>query len=262
MKIVDQFNQSFFFKETPKRIVSLVPSQTELLVDLGLEGSIIGLTKFCVHPSQIRKTKVVVGGTKKVNFEKIKSLQPDIIICNKEENTKEMVVELQKTTPVWISDIVTIDDSLDMILKLGNLFHVKERARVLIDEIISERESFLSYTKNNKSFKVAYLIWKNPYMIAGNNTFINELLKLNNFENVCKDSLSRYPEILEDDLKKADLILASTEPFPFNQNEVEVIQNATKIKVILVDGEYFSWYGSRLKNAFKYFKTLQQDLIL
>ena len=262
MKIVDQFNQSLSFKETPKRIVSLVPSQTELLVDLGLEGSIVGLTKFCVHPSHIRKTKVVVGGTKKVNFEKIKSLQPDIIICNKEENTKEMVVELQKTTPVWISDIVTVDDSLDMILKLGNLFHVKERASALINEIITERESFLRFTKNSKSFKVAYLIWKNPYMIAGNNTFINELLKLNNFENVCKDSLSRYPEILEDDLKNTDLILASTEPFPFNQNDIDVIQNATKTKVILVDGEYFSWYGSRLKNAFKYFKTLQQELIL
>ena len=256
MKIVDQLNQTLTFNQIPKRIISLVPSQTELLVDLGLENKIVGVTKFCVHPTHIRKNKTIVGGTKKVNFEKIISLQPDIIICNKEENTKEMVTELQKIAPVWISDIVSIEDSLDMISKLGYLFNKENEAANLVESIISERDSFLEFIKNRKPQKTAYLIWKNPYMIAGKNTFINELLQLNKFENVSLDLNSRYPEISELELKKATIILLSTEPFPFKNKDVKQLETSLDKKVILVDGEYFSWYGSRLKDAFNYFKSL------
>ena len=256
MKIVDQLNQSLTFNQTPKRIISLVPSQTELLVDLGLETEIVGVTKFCVHPTYLRKDKTIVGGTKKVNFEKIIALLPDIIICNKEENTKEMVTELQKIAPVWISDIVSIEDSLDMISKLGCLFDKENKATSLIEDIVSERDLFLEFIKNKKSQKVAYLIWKNPYMIAGKNTFINELLKLNKLENISLDLNSRYPEVSELELKKAAIILLSTEPFPFKEKDVKQLKSALDKKVILIDGEYFSWYGSRLKDAFNYFKSL------
>ena len=118
----DQLNRSIIINETPKRIVSLVPSQTELLVDLGLEDAIVGITKFCVHPSHLKGEKAIVGGTKQVHFDRIKALNPDIILCNKEENTKAMIQELEKIATVHISDIYTIADSIELIMLYGALF--------------------------------------------------------------------------------------------------------------------------------------------
>ena len=110
----DQLGTQHTFEKTPLRIVSLVPSQTELLYDLGLEDNIVGITKFCVHPFHFKATKTIVGGTKTIKFDKIKALQPDIIICNKEENTKEIVEELSQICPVWVTDILMIEDNLQM----------------------------------------------------------------------------------------------------------------------------------------------------
>ena len=252
----DQINRTITLTQTPKRIVSLVPSQTELLVDLGLKDFLVGITKFCVHPNNIREEIQVVGGTKKVSFDKIKNLSPDIIICNKEENTFEMVEELQKIAPVWVSDIKTVDDSFDMIHQLGKVFNVSKKASDLVSEMISEKKDFEDFMKDKASKRVAYLIWKNPYMGVGNLTFIDAILELNKFENILKNKTSRYPEVIHEELKEADLILLSSEPYPFKIEDVNEIKKALQKEVLLVDGEYFSWYGSRLKDAFTYFKTL------
>jgi len=252
----DQINRTIRLSHTPKRIISLVPSQTELLVDLGLRNSLVGITKFCVHPNNLREEIQVVGGTKKVSYDKIKNLSPDIIICNKEENTFEMVEELQKIAPVWVSDILTIDDSFEMTQLLGKVFNVSEKASGLVSDIISEKNDFELFMKDKTSKKVAYLIWKNPYMGVGDLTFIDDVLKLNKFENIFKYKTSRYPEITFEELKEADLILLSSEPYPFKREDVIEIKKALQKEVLLVDGEYFSWYGSRLKDAFTYFKTL------
>jgi len=112
----DQLGTTHTFGRIPKRIISLVPSQTELLYDLGLEEEIVGITKFCVHPNHLKATKQIVGGTKQVKLDKIKALQPEIIIANKEENTKEIVEELSKICPVWVTNIITIEDNLQMII--------------------------------------------------------------------------------------------------------------------------------------------------
>ncbi len=256
MEITDQLNRKLSLKKTPKRIISLVPSQTELLIDLGLENQLVGVTKFCVHPAGIKKEKTIVGGTKKVNIAKIKNLQPDIIICNKEENTQEMVFELEKIAPVWVSDIFTIDDNLEMINKLGRLFNKANIAQQISSLITAERNKFIKDISGRPVKKVAYLIWKNPFILAGRNTFINELLRLNQFENIITQPTSRYPETTLDELKTAELIFLSTEPYPFKEKDVKQINQLTGVKVLLVDGEYFSWYGSRLIKAFGYFKGI------
>ncbi len=256
MELTDQLNRKIVLKSVPKRIVSLVPSQTELLVDLGLENTLVGITKFCVHPSFLRESKTIVGGTKKVNYTKIIQLRPDIIICNKEENTKEMVIELEKIAPLWVSDIFTIDDNLKMIEQLGQLFDKEKKARQIISTIQAERDRFLKDVCKRPVKKVAYLIWKNPYLLAGKNTFINELLSFNRFENIITQPTSRYPETTIKQLQEADVILLSTEPYPFKQKDVEELAQITKRKVELVNGEFFSWYGSRLIKAFEYFKTI------
>ncbi len=256
MEFIDQLNRIIQLSKTPERIVSLVPSQTELLVDLGLKTNLVGVTKFCVHPPNLRDEVAIVGGTKSVKFEKIKNLRPDIIICNKEENTQGMVRQLEEIAPVWISDVDTIDGSIDLIKQMGEVFFIKEKASDLILNIEKEWNQFKEFTKAKKLKKVVYLIWKNPYMAAGNTTFINSLLLENKFENVVLAKASRYPEVNTNDFEKADLILLSTEPFPFTALDVKELQQEFKTEVRLVDGEYFSWYGSRLSKAFNYFKTL------
>jgi ABC-type Fe3+-hydroxamate transport system substrate-binding protein len=256
MEVTDQLGSILHFQKPPERIISLVPSQTELLVDLGLEQQLVGITKFCVHPNHLLVSKNIVGGTKKVHYDKIKALHPDIIICNKEENTEEMVLELRKIAPVWISDIVDIEGNNQMISNLGSLFHVPEKASNIINVISDELKDFHLFIKNKRSLKVAYLIWKNPYMAAGGNTFIDYLLTLNNFENIFQKYESRYPEIDSMELQEAEIVLLSSEPFPFKEKDVSEIKNTHNNDVRLVDGEYFSWYGSRLQYAFAYFKTL------
>lgn len=256
MEFIDQLKRTVNLDATPSRIVSLVPSQTELLVDLGLRNKIVGVTKFCVHPLDLRSDKMVVGGTKTVNLDKIKSLNPDIIICNKEENTEEMVLELEKFAPVWISDVNNISESIEMILEFGNIFQVSKKAIEIGSNIESQLDTFQDFVRNQASRKTLYLIWKDPYMAVGRDTFINRLLDLNKFENVIKEPKSRYPEINMEVFKGADLVLLSTEPYPFKNEHVLKMQGEIDAEVRLVDGEYFSWYGSRLQKAFDYFKTL------
>ncbi len=256
MLVRDQLNRTLDFQKQPKRIVSLVPSQTELLIDLGLRSSLVGVTKFCIHPKELRKEIAVVGGTKNVYYDKILALQPDIIICNKEENTKEVVEACEKIGPVWVSDIFSVEDNLMMIRSLGEIFNVSEKASEICVTILAEMQGFLEFIKDKPVKKVAYLIWKKPYMAAGSNTFVNDLLKLNRYENILSETSTRYPEIDVDALRTADLVLLSSEPYPFKESHVLELKKALQTEVLLVDGEYFSWYGSRLQNAFTYFKTL------
>ncbi|WP_103864833.1 ABC transporter substrate-binding protein [Aquimarina sp. I32.4] len=254
----DQLNREVVLSRIPTRIVSLVPSQTELLVDLGLSDCIVGVTKFCVHPATIRNEKVIVGGTKNINYDTIKKLNPDIILCNKEENTKEIVACLQKEYPVHVSDIFSLPEALDMIKQYGEIFDKQTEATVLITRIKSEKVSFDTFIDNKPQKRVAYFIWKKPWMVAGKDTFVDYILKMNGFVNVFGNK-SRYPEITEKELiliKNVDLILLSSEPYPFSEKHLKELRNMTNAEVILVDGEYFSWYGSRLVNAFSYFKTL------
>lgn len=249
-------------KTISKRIISLVPSQTELLVDLGLEKNIVGITKFCIHPSSLKKTKAIVGGTKNINIKKIKELNPDIILCNKEENTKEIVEACQQIALTHVSELYTLKDTKKLIYEYGDFFNCQSNSQQIIRELNSLENDFLKFIKNIEKLKVAYFIWKKPWMVAANNTFINHILELNKFDNVFKN-LKRYPEINIEEINKnedVDLILLSSEPYPFKEKHILEIEKITKTKTILVDGEMFSWYGSRLLKAFDYFKELHRQL--
>lgn len=258
----DQLNRVIELKEFPKRIISLVPSQTELLFDLGLEKEVIGITKFCVHPHEWFRNKTRVGGTKSVNPDAVMSLQPDLIIANKEENIKEQVEALEKIAPVWISDICNTKDALSMIKSIGEITGRAGSAANLIYQIEKEWTALQTFVSKNKTRKLrtAYLIWKEPYMAAGGNTFIDEVLQLNGLNNVFAE-LERYPAIDMEQLKNnhTELVLLASEPYPFNQAHQEELQKALPgIRILLADGEMFSWYGSRMLPAAGYFQELQQ----
>ncbi len=246
-------------KYIPSRIVSLVPSQTELLHSLGLENETLAITKFCVHPRGWFKNKIHVGGTKSLHIDKIKSIQPDLIIANKEENIKEQVEELAADFPVWVTDVNTFEGALDMIKDIGLLTHKSREANLLSLKII---EVFKMNNNIYNPIPTAYLIWQNPFMTVGGDSFISNMMNHGGFENVF-ENLERYPEINIEDINNSGcrLLILSSEPFPFSQKHIKPLQSILPgIKIILADGEMFSWYGSRLLLAPGYFKKLHEML--
>ncbi|PQV47911.1 ABC-type Fe3+-hydroxamate transport system substrate-binding protein [Jejuia pallidilutea] len=256
----DQLHRNIQLDKTPKRIVSLVPSQTELLCDLGLQAYVVGVTKFCVHPNYIKTKAKVVGGTKQIDIEKIKDLRPDIILCNKEENTEDIVIACEAIAPVHVSDIFNLEDSLELIAQYGIMFNKKKTAQNLIHNIHSEYVFFKKWVEHEMVYNTIYFIWKSPWMVAANNTFVNYMLQLNKFKNYYRDQV-RYPEIELKENKEVELVLLSSEPYPFKEAHKKELQAFyPKAKLLLVDGEMFSWYGSRLKKAFTYFKSLHEHL--
>ncbi len=255
----DQSGRLIEIDNPPQRIISLVPSQTELLYDLGLHKEVAGITKFCIHPDDWFRNKTRVGGTKQVKMDIIHQLQPDLIIANKEENVKEQVEELSKQYPVWISDINNLADALVMIREIGCITGKEITAHNLLSQI---KDKFSSLTVPGYRPKTCYLIWKDPYMTVGNDTFIHTMLQTAGFENMFSHE-KRYPEIFINDLKNdnCEVLLLSSEPFPFKQKHIdELQQQLPDTKIILVDGEMFSWYGSRLLKAPSYFAELRNQL--
>ena len=257
--VTDQTGRTIFLETTPRRIISLVPSQTELLFDLGLDEHIVGITKFCIHPPEWFYTKARVGGTKKLHMDIIHQLQPDLIIANKEENVKEQVEECAKNYPVWVSDVNKLGDAYEMIEQIGLMTEKIEKAESLIGQI---KKDFSQLPTNDSRLKTAYLIWNDPYMAVGGDTFIHSMLEAAGFENVFKDQ-RRYPETTIEELKnkKLETLLLSSEPFPFKQKHIDQLQPLLPdTKIVLVDGEMFSWYGSHLQYAPAYFKELQKSI--
>ena len=255
----DQLQNAIFLAEKPKRIISLVPSQTELLFDLGLENEVAGVTKFCIHPWEKVKSKAKIGGTKNFNFDVIDALQPDLIIGNKEENYQEGIEKLAEKYPVWMSDIFTLEDALDMIRKVGELTGKKENAIEIAEKV---ENGFATLAQPKRQISAAYFIWKNPYMAAGKNTFINDILQRCGLVNVFANA-DRYPETSIEMLQKSkpEVILLSSEPYPFQEKHFQEFQEVLPdAKILIVDGEMFSWYGSRLLKAPNYFQELLTEI--
>ncbi|MGY6558435.1 MAG: ABC transporter substrate-binding protein [Nitritalea sp.] len=247
--ITDMMGRVISLPEFPKRIISLVPSQTELLVALGLRERLVGVTKFCVHPADLKKNCTLIGGTKQYRMEQIHALAPDLIIGNKEENEREGIEALARQYPVWLSDIVTLEDSFRMIQGIGAVTGTSDRAEELVAQLRAHRQQWPRF-----SGRVAYFIWRKPYMLAGRGTFIHEMLTELGFENVVEQE--RYPEIQPAALRELAPahIFLSSEPFPFKEKHIEEFRLlAPWAKVTIVDGELFSWYGSRLLHARDYF---------
>lgn len=251
MEIKDQMNRTIRLASTPKRIVSLVPSLTELLAYFNLEDEVVGITKFCIHPEEWFRTKTRIGGTKQVHLDKIHELRPDFIIANKEENTEEIIISLETDFPVYITDIYTLDDAYQAIIHLGQILGKESKAHTLIE---STKQQFISYKESEtysllKGKRFLYLIWHDPDFAAGKNTYINNVFETLGMINMC--SKERYPEAKE--TADADFIFLSSEPYPFKEKHLSYFQKKyPSAKVILVDGEVFSWYGSKMQEIVPY----------
>ncbi len=261
LTVTDQLDRRVTLPFTPQRIISLVPSQTELLFDLGLGDRVVGVTKFCIYPPTARRSASVIGGTKNFDFAKIKATQPDLIIGNKEENYQEGIAQLEPHFPVWLSDITTLPEALDMIRRVGDLTGKAHLAEPLATEI---KQSFdrLRLAAGQRPPLAAYFIWRKPYMVAASGTFIDDMLRRAGFRNAFA-GLGRYPEVTPEQLAEAapEHIFLSSEPYPFGEkHRIDFQELCPAANVQVVDGELFSWYGSRLRLSAEYFQRLRTGL--
>lgn len=255
----DQMGHSITLEKTPQRIVSLVPSQTELLIDLGCVNQLIGRTQFCIHPNDKVKSIEKIGGTKKLKWEKLIALQPDLIIGNKEENTKQDIEKLSALFPVWMSDIRDLTDAENMILELGKITGKEENAKQICLDINQKKES---KPPIKREINCLYIIWRDPWMVAGCDTFINTMLQYIGCKNVCTPG-SRYPILDAKQIKdlSPEVVFLSSEPYPFKKKHIQEIESILPGSMIqLVNGEYFSWYGSRLLHAFDALHTIREQI--
>ena len=258
MIVYDQLLRKLEFDAFPNRIVSLVPSLSELIWDLGLQEQLVGITKFCIHPEEMHNTILRVGGTKNPSIEKIRHLKPDLIVANKEENTLETISQLEKEFNVYVSDVNDLNSAYQMISDLGKICNRSNESFMLNKSIQSEFDKIIKV----KNLRIVYLIWKNPLMCVGGSNFINSLLQELGLEN-CFSEIHRYPSISLEDIKKTkpDFLFLSSEPYPFTSSDfIDFKSQMPDLKMILVNGEYFSWYGSRMKKAATYFNSLLDEI--
>lgn len=261
MTFIDQMGRPVVLSHwPPQRIVSLVPSQTEFLAALGLADEVVGITKFCIRPSAWFKEKTRIGGTKTIHYQKIADLHPDLILGNKEENQQDQIQFLSEKFPVWMSDISTLEHALGMMRSVGELTGKQMMAHEIAARV--EKRFAELVAGPHSPVRAAYLIWRKPFMVAAAGTFIDDMMRYAGFVNVFSDRI-RYPEVNAGQLAQADpeLLLLSSEPYPFAvKHRSELQEICPNAHIRLVDGELFSWYGSRLLEAPDYFRMLREGL--
>lgn len=224
------------------RIVCLVPSLTEWLCTLGLEKQLVGITQFCIHPSQIQSTTTIVGGTKNPNIEQIRALNPTIVVMNREENRPEDAAALESFTHIFLTEVDSVISAFSEMRRLAYFFKKD-------DHVVAELEALWSKAPNvGGGQRVLYLIWRKPYMAAGIDTYIHSVLITLGYNNALKDQ-TRYPSLTKQQIIDCNpnKIFLSSEPFPFKDKHIEELQKIVpSAEITLVDGEHYSWYGSRM----------------
>jgi ABC-type Fe3+-hydroxamate transport system substrate-binding protein len=241
----------------PRRIVSLVPSTTETLFALGLGEALVGYTRFCVHPADKISPERWVGGTKNPKIERIAALRPDLIVANLEENRAEDVAALDKIAPVWVAYPRTTADAIADLRALGLLVGRATRAEELAAAIEREVALTRAFAETVPPWRFAYLVWREPWMAAGTETFISDLLEQAGGLNLFA---GRYPEVHPQLVLacEPDLVLLPTEPYPFRESHRQELLDAgfRPEQVRLVDGEYLCWHGVRLIEGLPYLRSL------
>ncbi|MFT5682710.1 MAG: iron complex transport system substrate-binding protein [Myxococcota bacterium] len=251
MKITDGRGKILSLAAPPKRIVSLVPSTTESLFALGCGESVVGITRFCVHPADRLAGLVKVGGTKDLVIERLEALKPDLVIGNVEENTTEMFQTIEDRFPLYAAFPRTVDDAIDDLRTMGRLIGAEPEAAQWADRITAARQRLHAAVRPGKDF--AYLIWRNPWMAVSGDTFISAMLAEAGRVNALADAPTRYPTIEPAQLAEIGAILLSSEPFPFQDKHREELADLAGIptsRISLVDGELCSWHGVRMAAAF------------
>jgi len=245
------------------RIVSLVPSLTELVCELGLAGQLVGRTGFCIHPANVVRDIPKVGGTKIVNLEKLRALEPTHVILNKDENLRETAEALAAFVPnLLITHPLAPEDNLALYRQFGTAFGREREAEALCARF----ESALQAARKQKhpERRVLYLIWKDPWMTVSRDTYVSRMLALFGLQTLPEFAAARYPKLRDLEVAGTELVLLSTEPYRFLERHRKELQQRLRLPVQLIDGEMTSWYGPRAIEGLRYLSEftvrLQREL--
>ena len=253
MLVVDDRGIPLELDGVPQRIVSLVPSLTETLVDLGAEERIVGVTKFCTRPDHLRRERTRIGGTKGINLAQVMDLKPDLVIANLEENEAQDVMALEIAgVPCWVCDVRTVERAMSLLVDLGGLIGCRAEGEALLQEV-RRGWGAAGVSGGSTAGPVAYAVWRNPWMWAGRDSYIQSVMRWWGWTPWPEDA--RYPEYPMDQLEAEGVhrVLLPSEPFPFKE---EHRAECLGLDAVLVDGEMFSWYGSRMRHVPEYMAAL------
>jgi ABC-type Fe3+-hydroxamate transport system substrate-binding protein len=242
----------------PERIVSLVPSLTEALFAFGVGSRVVGRTRYCTQPPRLVGRVAKVGGTKKVDVEGVLSLEPDLVVAVREENTREDIEGLEEAgVPVFVGAPETVADALGMLGELAERVGAPEAEAVLgpIERVYGRLREDERREGSNRSLRVFVPIWKGPYMSVGSDTYVHDVLETCGGENVCGGS-TRYPivDLGEVEELEPEVILLPDEPYPFSAEDLPEfyaldVPAAREDRVHLVDGKLLTWYGPRMASS-------------
>ena len=244
----------------PRRIVSLVPSTTEILCALGLGEALVGITVYCVEPRDVVRGKTRIGGEKNPDLEKIRTLEPDLVIANIEENVRDDIDRLRAwSIPVWVTYPRTVAEGIQLIGELGELTGSPARAAELLRDIEPLHERVRMATARRPPVTVFYPIWRGPYMTINGDTYIHDMLKVCGARNIFAERPERYPTVTLDEVaaRRPDVILLPDEPFRFRRTHLADFVKYTDVPAVrdgrihLVDGKPFSWHGPRIAEALR-----------
>lgn len=266
MLFIDAIGKTHAPIEQPPRIVSLVPSITELLCELGLSAHLVGRTGFCIHPRAAVQAIAKVGGTKDVDLDKVRALQPTHVIVNIDENRRETAEALRAIVPhVIVTHPNAPQDNIALYRLLGGIFRCEARAQRLVERFDAAFAECVEVARSFTPERVLYLIWRDPWMTVSRDTYIARTLALVGWESVDTADSSRYPAITLDARRLDDVgrVLLSSEPYRFSERHVAELSSLPALRgipVSLIDGEMTSWYGSRAIDGLAYLPALRRSL--
>lgn len=253
------------FAEPPQRIVSLVPSLTESIVTLGGANRLVGVTEWCVRPEEVVESITKVRGTKNPDIARILELGPDLVLANREENRQRHVELLRQHVPVFLTYPRTVFDALKTIEDLGVILDAVDRSSEIVEA--SERLLDEIHRTADPKLNVACLIWRDPWMTVGPDTYIHDLLGHFGFVNVFRDGNSRYPETTLDEVaeREPEVVLLPTEPYEFGEADRIEVEHAVRqtvpgCRVVVIDGSYLTWWGTRTLPALRFLAELRGRL--
>ena len=269
ISVTDARGAAISLPRPPRRIISLVPSTTESVHALGAGDRLVGVTRYCVLPTEAREKTSVVGGTKSPRLDVIRSLKPDLILGNKEENREQDVRELETVAPVYVAFPRDLTTALEELQKLGALLQRDDTAGKLVDNLALARTNLIQEARTRAPFRFLYLIWQKPYMAAGTATFIDALIREAGGRNAVDSEAGRYPQLTVPEIEelRPDVVLFSSEPFPFEAKHTTEFLSATsdpsnlKGRTLLVDGQLLSWHGARLRDGIPYLADLAREIV-
>ena len=248
-----------------RRIVSLIPSTTELLCALGLADALVGVTVYCVEPRDVVRTKARIGGEKDPDLAVIAALAPDLVVANVEENRREDIDALRAAgIPVWVTYPRSVAGGLAMIRELGAVTGAVAAAEAMLAELGPLHARVLAEAASRPPVAVFYPIWRGPYMTIGGNTYISDVLAVCGARNVFAEEAVRYPVVTLEEVarRRPDVILLPDEPFRFRRAHLADFASYADMpavrdgRILLVDGKRFSWHGPRLADALRTIPTM------